>query len=810
MNEQLTKRYIQVRRQYIANCFSQLNDMQLEAVLKTEGPLQLLAGAGSGKTTVLIQRIANILRFGNGSDSDYLPYDVSERDIEVLEALCASRSNSPEGDRLCAGRVPYPSNILAITFTNKAASELKERLCDMLGEDGNSVWAMTFHAACCRILRREIDRLGYHSDFTIYDTSDSEKIMKEVLKAKNLDEKSFPPKMLLNAISRAKERLIMPEDYAFSELSNSDYRNEVVEACYTDYQNRLRTANAVDFDDIILLTVKLLQDYPEVRDYYGNKFRYVLVDEYQDTNHAQAVLTALLAEYHGNICVVGDDDQSIYKFRGATIDNILNFEKQYPGARLIRLEQNYRSTSTILDAANAVIRNNRGRKGKELWTKNGVGEKVCIFEASNQYSEADRITDELVRIGRQGHFRDCAVLYRNNAQSNVFEQSFSRAGIPYRIIGGIRFFDRAEVKDVLAYLTVIDNPSDNLRLKRIINLPPRGIGAKTLEQAERISDSLHIPLFEVLQQAALYPALEKAAKKLSAFAELLTALQSLEKVESLPEFYDDLLKNTGYLELLNQKDLEDGKSRAENVLELRSNIVSYCEENDSPSLQGFLEEISLYTDLEQYNAAEDAVVLMTMHSAKGLEFANVFLTGLEEGLFPSARSSGDAQEIEEERRLCYVGITRAKKNLFLSFAHERMLFGRTSYNRHSRFLDEIPEQYCEYKHSPGLSGLQFGGASGFGFKRVPEQGRYQGSPFARSDGEPMRGRRVGGGAAYNKPAAAVPEYVPGNMVQHKSFGKGMVLTAVRMGGDTLLEIMFDSCGTKKLMASSASAHMVKL
>jgi len=810
MNEQMTQRYHQARRQYIANCFPRLNDMQLEAVLKTEGPLQLLAGAGSGKTTVLIQRIANILRFGNGSDSDDLPYDLSEREVEELEALCERKESTQEGDRLCAGRIPDPSSILAITFTNKAAKELKERLCDMLGEDGNSVWAMTFHAACCRILRREIDRLGYHSDFTIYDTSDSEKIMKEVLKAKNLDEKAFPPKMLLGAISRAKERLIMPEEYAYSELCNRDYRNEIVETCYTDYQNRLRAANAVDFDDIILLTVKLLQDYPEVKEYYGNKFRYVLVDEYQDTNHAQAVLTALLAEYHGNICVVGDDDQSIYKFRGATIDNILNFEQQYPGAKLIRLEQNYRSTATILDAANAVIRNNRGRKGKELWTKNGVGEKVCIYEASNQYTEADRITNELVRISRQGSFRDCAVLYRNNAQSNVFEQAFSRAGIPYRIIGGIRFFDRAEVKDVIAYLTVIDNPSDNLRLKRIINLPPRGIGAKTLEQAERISDSLHIPLFEVLQQAALYPALEKSAKKLSAFAELLSALQGLAKVESLPEFYDDLLKNTGYLELLNQKDLEDGKARAENVLELRTNIVSYCEENEAPSLQGFLEEISLYTDLEQFNAAEDAVVLMTMHSAKGLEFGTVFLTGLEEGLFPSARSSGDAQEIEEERRLCYVGITRAKQNLHLSFAHERMLFGRTSYNRHSRFLDEIPEQYCECKHSPGLSGLQFGSSSAFSGRIPQQQGTQQGRSYGRTTETPARSGRPGGIVSANKTTASVPEYVPGNMVHHKSFGKGMVLTAIRMGGDTLLEIMFDSCGTKKLMASSASAHMVKL
>ncbi len=782
----LHQRFLTARRAVIAAQFHALNPMQREAVLTTEGPLLLLAGAGSGKTTVLIHRIANLLRYGSGSDSREVPEGLTEADVTFLEAYAAQpdASRQEEADRLCAWEPANPWNVIAITFTNKAANQLKERLADMLGPEANDVWAMTFHSACCRILRRDIDRLGYARSFTIYDTTDSERVMKDVLRDLQLDEKVFPPRLCLNRISRAKDRQQMPEEFASAAESSGDYRMEQIARCYQEYQKRLRAANAVDFDDIILLTVQLLQEYEEVRTYYQRKFRYVLIDEYQDTNHLQFLLAQLLSGGYENICVVGDDDQSIYRFRGASIENILGFEQQYRGARVIRLEQNYRSTKYILDAANAVIANNRGRKGKNLWTDNGQGEKIRLYEALNESDEAGFVTNDILSRSRGQQFRDYAILYRTNAQSNALEYACKRSGIPYRIIGGTRFFDRAEVKDMLAYLSVINNREDDLRLRRIVNNPPRGIGPRTLEMATRLADASGKSLYAVLSHPREYPALEKAAGKLAAFTELIESCTALLDELTLPEFYDALLQRTGYLAMLEAKDDVESRTRAENVHELRSSILSYLENTDEPSLNGFLEEIALYTDIEQYDQNADAVVMMTMHSAKGLEFPHVFVVGMEEGLFPGTRAIGEPEEMEEERRLCYVAITRARESLTLSCARQRMLYGRTSVNRPSRFLEEIPET-C----------LVRSGTAAPVRTAAPKP-----RPVRRDYSSLMPGSR---------PQVSV-QYQKGDMVRHTAFGKGMILSVLPMGNDALLEIAFDDLGTKRVMARTAGAHMTKL
>ena len=795
MNNELDSRFLAARRNYIASRFSMLNDMQREAVLTTEGPLLLLAGAGSGKTTVLINRIANILRYGRGSEGTEIPDFVRDEDVAFLENLPAdpTQEQTDRADWLCALEPANPWNVIAITFTNKAAGEMKERLSNMLGASAEDIWAMTFHAACCRILRRYIDRCGYTSSFTIYDASDSERLMKEILRDQGLDDKTYPPRYVLSVIGRQKDRLISPEEMEEDSRSASDYRIVQIARVYGIYQKRLKDNNALDFDDILYVTVKLLQQDREVREYYQRKFHYVLVDEYQDTNHVQYLLTELLAGSRRNICVVGDDDQSIYRFRGATIENILSFEEQYPGARVIRLEQNYRSTQSILDAANAVIAHNEGRKGKHLWTDNGTGEPILVYEAENEGAEGNFVASQILSKSKGHDFKNYAILYRTNAQSNSLEYALKRNGIPYRVIGGMRFFERAEIKDMLSYLCVINNRADDLRLNRIINNPPRGLGAKTIETVQKLAEAEGKSIYEVVCDPYNYGPLEKAAQKLLQFSALIEELAGLlANGMSLPEFYDELLLRTGYADMLLSKPTEENKTKLENVKELKSSIQSYLANTTEPTLSGFLEEISLYTDLEQYNEGDDAVVMMTIHSAKGLEFPHVFLVGFEDGLFPGMRAIGDRDEMEEERRLCYVAITRAKKSLTISHARMRMIYGRTASALPSRFLREIPDN-CIVKRGGYRPQVQETRRESYE-KRIAKGNSYLSSTIR----------------AQTAPSAPMPEFSKGDMVMHAAFGKGMVISVTKMGGDALLEVTFDDIGTKKLMAKAAGAHMKKL
>ncbi|MBE7002011.1 MAG: ATP-dependent DNA helicase PcrA [Ruminococcaceae bacterium] len=791
MTDAMLSRFVAARRRYILSKFENLNAMQQEAVATTEGPLLLLAGAGSGKTTVLINRIANLIQFGRGSDTSDVPDTVIEDDVAFLEGLTApiSELDMHRADLLCAVEPVSPWNIIAITFTNKAANELKERLTNMLGPEGQDVWAMTFHSACCRILRRDIERLGFSRSFTIYDTADSERVMKDIIKDMGLDDKTFPAKYVLSVISQEKDKMVSPDEFLEQAEINADFRKLSIARAYRKYQTRLRENNALDFDDIIYQTVLLLQQNEDVRTYYQRKFRYVLVDEYQDTNHMQYLLTSLLAGGYENICVVGDDDQSIYRFRGATIENILNFEKQYRGSRIIRLEQNYRSTQSILNAANAVIAHNIGRKGKRLWTANGQGKPITVYEAADEGAEANYVAGQIIASSKGKSFKNYAVLYRTNAQSNALEFAFKRNAIPYRVIGGMRFFDRAEVKDMLAYLCVINNRNDDLRLHRIINNPPRGLGAKTIETADRLAQAEGLGLYKIVSDPYSYGPMEKSAGKLLQFSVLIEELaQLLEDGMPLPEFYDEVMMRTGYYAMLESKPTEENKTRLENIRELKSSINAYVQNSDAPTLAGFLEEIALYTDLETYNEGEDAVVMMTMHAAKGLEFPNVFLVGFEDGLFPGMRAIGEREEMEEERRLCYVAITRAKENLTITYAKQRMLYGRTNAALPSRFLREIPEETMVKKGGYQTASHNFG-------VHIPQKTAAIKPTYSYS--------------AYTEKPKSI-ELNKGDMVQHTAFGRGMVLSVVKMGGDALLEIAFDQIGTKKLMANTASAHLKKL
>ena len=732
--------------------FSFMNQMQQQAVFATEGPLLILAGAGSGKTTVLVNRISYILRSG----------------------LCK------------------PWNILAITFTNKAAGELKERICNTVPEGGADIWAATFHSTCARILRRYGDRLGYSSHFTVYATDDQKRLVKEIMKQLQIDEKQLPVRSVLSDISKAKDKMLTPQQ--MKKDAEYDSRKVFVAKIYEIYQSRLKTADAMDFDDLLCKAVELFEQEPEILGFYQNQFKYIMVDEYQDTNKVQYKFVSMLAQKYGNICVVGDDDQSIYKFRGATIENILSFEKTFSGARVIRLEQNYRSTQNILDAANGVISNNTIRKGKTLWTENPKGEKINIHTCDSERDEAAFVTKTImdgVADGRK--YSDFAILYRTNAQSNAIEQSLSRSGIPHRIIGGHRFYDREEIRDMVAYLQVINNPHDDIRLSRIINVPKRSIGARTVAVAAEIASGLGESIYTVIKDADAYPQLSRAASKLREFVRLIDGLIEAEASGdySLAELYNLIIEHTGYENYL-RVEKENADVRIENIEELSSNIIKFEEDyGDEADLSNFLEEISLMTDIDNYDADADTCVMMTLHSAKGLEFPVVFITGMEDGLFPSNASISNPEEINEERRLAYVGITRAKEKLYLTKTKYRMLFGSTTYNKDSRFLGEIPSELVERTGEGRLRTSSAFSSSGTGGKISVGVGK---------GAKPMAG--VPRAGAYQPPAAkSGVTYKVGDVVLHKLFGKGMIMTAEKMGNDTLLEIAFDKAGTKKLMAN---------
>lgn len=852
LDRQLADRFCALRRSVIALDYQTLNTQQREGVLTTEGALLLLAGAGSGKTTVLINRIANLIRYGSGSDSAFVPEWVTEEDVAFLESYLEvpDAEQRDRAEQLCRVSPAKPWEVIAITFTNKAAGELKNRLETMLGEAGQNVWAFTFHSACVRILRRDIDKIGFRTSFTIYDADDALRVIKEIMKEQNIDDKQLAPRMVAATISRAKDKMLMAEAYQQHCKAANDFRLNQVARIYLEYEKRLKEADALDFDDIILDTVRVLQEDERALTYWQNKFRYVLIDEYQDTNHLQYLLASLLAGGHKNICVVGDDDQSIYRFRGATIENILEFENQYKDARVIRLEQNYRSTQNILSAANAVISNNKGRKGKKLWTEHGDGDKIKLYSAYNESDEAQYVAAQvLAGVSKGRTWKDFAVLYRMNAQSNALEYAFKRNAIPYKVVGGMKFFDRAEIKDMLAYLCVINNPADDLRLRRIINTPTRGIGNRTVELAEKLAQEQGLPLYEVVRRCREYTSLQKSVAKLEAFVNMIESLREKAESMELTSFYDEVLGESGYVAALEAKNTVDNRNRLENVRELKSSIQGYIDNATEPDLEGFLDEVALYTDLDSMDTSENAVTIMTMHSAKGLEFPCVGVVGIEEGIFPGIRAIGDPEEMEEERRLCYVALTRAKERLFLSCAHQRMLFGHTSTNKPSRFLGEIPAEYLErsgrntelgmsaaalwkerqdYEKKNSTSTGEAGSSSGSG-ERSRYGNRYGSTPSGRSvytrNRRPRRddGKPLGGGISVKHetaPTTGTKEafaatfnllslYKKGDMVEHTAFGKGMVVSILPMGGDALIEIAFDGVGTKRLMLKAATQHMKK-
>ena len=814
MNE-LEKRFITARRKAIELNYQHLNPMQREGVLTTEGPLLLLAGAGSGKTTVLINRVANLLRYGRGSDTEEIPMPISEDEVEFLEQYVQDPQPEmrPLMQYLCAVQPARPWEVLAITFTNKAAGELKERLERMLGEEARDVWAATFHAACVRILRRDIDKLGYDRNFTIYDTDDSKRVLKDIIKELDLEEKTFPPRELLGVISNAKGEMQSPEDFCQLWEQRGDWRKIRIGKVYKLYNKRLREANALDFDDIILHTVTLLQSDKDTREYYQNRFRYVLIDEYQDTNHLQFLLAGLLTGSHGNICVVGDDDQSIYRFRGADITNILSFEQRYKNARTIRLEQNYRSTQNILDAANAVIRNNEGRKGKTLWTQNGAGDPVTVKTCYNESDEANFVVGDIMTAYNRGaNWRDNAILYRMNAQSNALEYAFKRNGVPYKIVGGVKFFDRSEVKDMLAYLCVICNPADDLRLRRIINVPARKIGGASLEKARALAATEGKSLFEIVCAAREYPELKSAAGRMAEFGQLIMELRTLCDNLELVEFYGRVCEMTGYVQMLQEKNDMESRGRLENVQELASSISAFLENGpDDPSLAGFLNEVALYTDLDGQSDSDNCVTLMTMHCAKGLEFDRVYVTGMDEGVFPGNRAMGEQEEMEEERRLCYVAMTRAKKSLTMTHVRQRMLFGQTEPKMPSRFLEEIPEKNMQWIGKPEpRREVQWEDDWSGGWSAVP-RGMYR-DYESKYQQKPESVQRAVSAARRAPSASSAPlmQLKAGEQVRHSAFGEGMVLSVRPMGGDALLEVAFDKVGTKKLMLKAAGAHLIKL
>ncbi len=795
----MTEQFLNLRRNLIKKDFGNMNDRQFEAVTTTKGALLVLAGAGSGKTTVLVNRIANLVKYGDAYCSDFVPFFTQEDLIAAQNYIDEKGEDLPKG--VFAVNAPRPWEILAITFTNKAANELKERINAKLGEGGESLWAGTFHSICGKILRMNAEGIGFTSHFTVYDTDDQKRLIKNIMKDNGIDEKMFPVRNVLSAISSAKDSLISPAEY--KQTAGHDYRGQTIAKLYDAYQSRLKSADAMDFDDMINYTVKLFRENPDVLEHYSSKFKYIMVDEYQDTNHAQYELVRLLSTIHGNICVVGDDDQSIYRFRGATIENILNFEYDYENARVIRLEQNYRSVGNILNAANAVIANNRGRKGKNLWTDKGDGELINIYTAADERDEARYVADKVLESVRAGaKFSDHAVLYRMNAQSASIENVFARSGISYRVIGGMRFYERKEIRDVLAYLNLISNNNDDIRLRRIINEPKRGIGDTTLNHAADIAAQLGLSLFEVLDSADQFAPLSRAAGRLRDFCDMIKSLSAV--VDELPisELLTTVLDKSGYrVSLMTDTDPKNA-DRLANVDELVNNVKQYELENDEPTLSSFLEEIALVSDIDAMNDSEDKVTLMTVHSAKGLEFEKVFLIGLEEGIFPGNQSIyGGESEIEEERRLMYVAITRAKRQLTVSNAVTRMVFGSTNRNLPSRFLKEIPDEYC--RMSAKVSAPSYSRSYGF------DDGNY--TPRANRPAVSYSKPTTSFGsysAAKKTESASACQYSAGQRVEHKTFGEGLILSASSMGNDTLLEIAFDTVGTKKLMAAYAKLKVL--
>lgn len=813
----LSEEFIQLRKQYIEGYFGKLNSMQRQAVLCTKGPLLILAGAGSGKTTVLVNRIANLILFGDAHDSGEISGEVTSQALQELQQCIQTKQEpSPALSRLLKVAPVRPYNVLAITFTNKAAEQLRNRLSSILGENiGGDVNASTFHSACVRILRQQAEHIGFPKSFTIYDSDDQQRVLKEIYKLQNIDDKFLAVRACASAIGRLKDKMLSPADAA---EKAGDPRAKLVAQIYESYARRCHSAGAMDFDDLIYYTVRLLQQNKEVRYYYQSRFRYVLVDEYQDTSVAQFRLVQLLCDENANICVVGDDDQSIYRFRGATIENILSFEEQFPGAKTIRLEQNYRSTGSILDAANSVIKNNAGRKGKKLWTESDSGEKVEHYNAADEQDEASHIADVIgANLAAGAKLNDHVVLYRMNAQSSPVENYFTRAGIPHKIVGGLRFNDRKEIKDMHAYMSIVVNPQDDLRLRRIINEPSRKIGIATVDAIAEIATGLGVPMLEVVRNVDEYPALSRARQALLNFYSIYTQLVRAAQELPLPAFAAEVPQISGYTAMLEALG-DEGITRLENLGQLISNMQTYVDHNGTDAtLEGYLEEIALIADIDNYDGEADSVVLMTLHAAKGLEFPYVFMVGLEEGIFPSEMSRWSQDDVEEERRLFYVGVTRAEKRLYISSAASRLLFGQTRRNMPSRFLEEIDSDLIEEKESAVAPPTRSG-------SYVSRAGEYSSGGYL--DSSYNRSPRPSAGYGYQRPAVAgaggassllsgtqqssaakkaqgEDKYQPGDKVEHKVFGVGVVQKVTPVAGDSIVEILFSGVGLKKTMANYA-------
>ena len=733
--------------------YEKLNPMQQEAVYTTNGPLLILAGAGSGKTRVLTHRIA---------------YLIDECGVN-------------------------PWNILAITFTNKAAGEMRERVDDIVGFGSEQIWVSTFHSACVKILRRFADLLGYERNFVIYDTDDQKHVMKEICKRLHIDTKVHKERAILSAISSAKNEMIDAKAYALN--AAGDYSKKRIADAYLEYEKTLYKNNAMDFDDLLVKTVEVLRNNEDVLNYYQERFKYIMVDEYQDTNTVQFRLVSLLAGKYRNLCVVGDDDQSIYKFRGANIYNILNFEKEFPDAKVIKLEQNYRSTKNILDAANSVIKNNKGRKAKRLWTENETGDKIVFHQYQNEYDEAYQIVEEIDKTvnQNQAQYHDFAILYRTNAQSRVLEEKFVAKSIPYKVVGGVNFYQRKEIKDILAYLKTIDNGRDNLSVQRIINVPKRGIGAASVSKAVEYAQERDMSLFDALECCEDIPRLGKTAEKIKGFVNMIAVFRAQSEYISLAELLENILEETGYIKELEEEYEEQAEARIENIDELMNKIIAYEQEEEEPTLSGFLENVALVADIDSLDESEDYVMLMTLHSAKGLEFPYVYMCGMEDGLFPSYMTivSDDPDEIEEERRLCYVGITRAKKKLTMTCARSRMVRGSTQYNRPSRFVSEI---------SPAL----------FDKGRVPEKVKPElhipkSTVYSKKQ---TADNIISYGKAFEVRKASALDYTVGDTVKHIKFGTGVVINIVDGGKDYEVTVDFEKSGVKKMFASFAKLKLV--